>query len=153
MNLDPWLRLAHIIAAVVWVGGGLMLIVIGLRARRSGDIGTIRDFAQTLSYVGLRLFTPAVLVLLATGVWMVFSSGGNFLQPWVLLALAGFAVAFVIAVGFLSGVVVELERVASQGDASPAAVGALLGRWISGWWVVLLVLALTVVDMVLKPGK
>jgi uncharacterized membrane protein len=130
-----------------------MVAVIGLRARRRGDIGIIRDFAQTLSYVGLRLFLPAVLVLLVTGVWLVLSGGGNFLQLWVLLALGGFAVAFVIAVGFLSGVVVELERVASQSDASAADVGALLSRWISGWGIVLLVLVLTVADMVFKPGQ
>jgi uncharacterized membrane protein len=153
MDLDPWLHFAHIIGAVVWVGGGLMLSVIGLRARRSGDIGIIRDFAQTLSYVGLRLFLPAVLVLLVTGVWIVLSGGGNFLQLWILLALGGFALAFVIAVGYLSGVVVELERAASQSDASAAAVGALLGRWIAGWGIVLLVLALTVWDMVFKPGQ
>lgn len=153
MDLDPWLHFAHILGAVVWVGGGLMLSVIGLRARRSGDIGIIRDFAQTLSYVGLRVFMPAVLVLLVTGVWIVLSGEGNFLKLWILLALGGFAVAFVIAVGYLSGTVVELERVASQSDANAAAVGALLSRWIAGWAVVLLVLALTVWDMVFKPGQ
>jgi uncharacterized membrane protein len=152
MNLDPWLHFAHIIGAIVWVGGGLMLGVIGLRVRRSGDIGIIRDFAQTLAYVGLRLFVPAVLVLGVTGVWLVLSGSGNFGQVWVLLALGGFAAAFVIAVGYLSGVVVELERVAAQPDASSAAVGALLSRWMTGWVIVLLVLALTVADMVLKPG-
>jgi uncharacterized membrane protein len=153
MNLDPWLHLAHILGAIVWVGGGLMLSVIGLRARRSGDIGIIRDFARTLAYVGLRLFLPAVVVLLVTGVWLVLSSGGNFLQLWILLALSGFALAFVIAVGYLSGVVVELERVAGQSDASAAEVGPLLGRWIAGWGIVLLVLVLTVWDMVFKPGQ
>ena len=153
MNVDPWLHLAHIIGAIVWVGGGLMLSVIGLRARRSGDVGIIRDFAQTLAYVGLRLFMPAVLVLLVTGVLLVLSGGGNFGQLWILLALGGFAVAFVIGVGYLSGVAVELELVASQSDASATAVGALLGRWIAGWGIVLLVLAFTVWDMVFKPGQ
>ncbi len=152
MDLQPWLLLAHILGAVVWVGGGLMLSVVGLRARRSGDIGIIKDFAETLAYVGLRLFMPAVLVLGVTGVWLVLAGDGSFGQLWVLLALAGFAVALVLAVGYLSGIVVELERVASQPNASAAAVGALLGRWISGWVVVLLVLALTVADMVFKPG-
>jgi uncharacterized membrane protein len=153
MDLDPWLHLAHILGAIVWVGGGLMLSVIGLRARRSGDIGIIRDFAQTLAYVGLRLFMPAVLVLLVTGVWLVLSGGGNFGQLWVLLALGGFGLALVIAVGYLSGVVVELERVASQTDASVAVVGALFGRWIAGWAIVMLVLVFTVWDMVFKPGQ
>lgn len=150
--MDGWLHLAHILGAVVWVGGGLMVSVIGLRARRSGDIGIIRYFAQTLAYVGLWLFMPAVLVLGVSGVWLVLAGDGSFGQLWVLLALAGFGVALVLAVGYLSGVVVELERVAAQPDASAAAVGAILGRWISGWAVVLVVLVLTVADMVFKPG-
>jgi hypothetical protein len=55
-----------------------MLSVIGLRARRSGDVGIIRDFAQTIAYVGLRLFMPAMLVLEITGVWMVLAGDGSF---------------------------------------------------------------------------
>ena len=150
--MDPWLHVAHILGAVVWVGGGLMLSVIGLRARRSGDSAIIREFAQTLAYVGLRLFMPAVLVLLVSGVWMVLSGYGSIGQLWILLALGGFAAAFVIGAVYLSGVVVELERVASQGDGSPTVVRALLGRWIAGWGIVLLVLVFTVWDMVFKPG-
>jgi hypothetical protein len=95
-----------------------MLNVIGLRARRSGDVGIIRDFAQTLAYVGLRLFMPAVLVLGVTGVWMVLAGDGSFGQLWVLLAVGGFALALAIGVGYLSGVAVELERVASETNAS-----------------------------------
>ena len=130
-----------------------MVGVIGLRARRSGDTAIIREFAQTLAYVGLRVSMPAVLILLVTGVWLVLAGDGSFGQLWVLLALGGFAAALVIGVGYLSGVVVELERVAGQSEASATLVGALLGRWISGWGIVLLVLAFTVWDMVFKPGQ
>jgi uncharacterized membrane protein len=153
MDPNPWLLFTHILGAVVWVGGGLMLSVIGLRARRSGNVGIIRDFAQTLAYVGLRLFMPAVLVLGVTGVWMVLAGDGNFGQLWVLFAVGGFALALAIGVGYLSGVAVELERVASEANASLAVVGDLLGRWMAGWGIVLLVLAFTVWDMVFKPGQ
>jgi uncharacterized membrane protein len=102
MDLEPWLHVLHIAAAMVWVGGGVMLSAIGIRARRTGDLAIIRDFAQTLAYVGLRVFMPAVVLLLVTGVWLVLSGDGAFTQLWVLLALGGFAVAFVIGAVFLS---------------------------------------------------
>ncbi len=46
------------------------------------------EFARTLSYVGLRVFTPAVLVVLVTGVWLVLvEQSGDFTQLWVLFVL------------------------------------------------------------------
>ena len=33
MSLDSWLHLVHVLSAMVWVGGGLMLSLIGARAR------------------------------------------------------------------------------------------------------------------------
>lgn len=152
MELEPWLHLLHVAGAIVWVGGGLMLSVIGIRARRSGDLATMRDFAQTLSYVGLRVFMPAVVIVLVTGVWMVLSGEGDFTELWILLALGGFAVAFLIGAVYLSRTAIALDRVTSQPEATASAAGDLLGRWISGYSIVLVVLALTLWDMVFKPG-
>lgn len=152
MDLETWLHFLHISAAVVWVGGGLMLVVIGLRARSNGDLARIGDFADSLAYVGLRLFMPAVIVLLVTGVWMVFLDGGDFGQLWVLLALGAFVLAFVVGAGYLSRVVIGLERTASQADATLAAVSDGLQRWIVGYLVVLGVLVFAMWDMVFKPG-
>jgi uncharacterized membrane protein len=146
-----WLLFAHVGAAMVWVGGGLMLSVIGMRAKRSNDLTIIRDFAKSLAYTGLRIFMPAVLVVLASGVWMVLAGAGDFTQLWVLLALGGFALAFVIGAGFLSRTAIRLDKLASQPDATVAATADALQRWITGYWVVVAVLVLTVWDMVFKP--
>jgi uncharacterized membrane protein len=148
-----WLHFFHIAGAIVWVGGGLMLSVLGLRAKRSGDLTIMRDFAGNLSYVGLRVFTPAVLVVLVTGVWMVFAEGGgDFTQLWILLALGGFAIAFLIGAVYLSRTAIGLAQVANQADATPALAADALQRWITGYVVVLIVLVFTVWDMVFKPG-
>ncbi len=102
MALEPWIHFAHVVGAVVWVGGGITLSLIGVRARRSGNLAVIGEFAGTLSYVGLRVFTPAVLVVLVSGVWLVLtSSEWNFKQLWVLLALGAFLVAFLIGALYL----------------------------------------------------
>jgi uncharacterized membrane protein len=152
MDLDTWLHFLHVSGAVAWVGGGLMLSVVGRRAKTSGDLAVIRNFAGTLSYTG-RVFFPAVLLVVVTGVWMVFSEwDGDFTRPWVLLALTGFALAFLIGAVFLSRAAIGLGRVANQPDATVAATAEPLQRWLTGYWVVLAVLTLTLWDMVFKPS-
>jgi uncharacterized membrane protein len=152
MTLDPWLLLVHIAGAIVWIGGGLMLCIIGARLRRSDNLAVISDFARTLSYVGLRLFMPAVLLVLISGIWLVLiSSEFTITQLWVLLALGGFVLAFLIGGVYLSRSAIQLERAATQGtDLQPAQEA--LSRWVTGYVVALVVLALIVVDMVFKPG-
>jgi uncharacterized membrane protein len=152
MTLEPWLLLVHVLGAIVWVGGGLMLSIIGARVRQSNNLAVIADFARTLSFTGLRLFMPSVLLVLISGVWLVLiSSEFNITQLWVLLALGGFVVAFLIGGVYLSRSAIQLERAATQGTDLQPALEAL-GRWLNGYVVVLVVLTLIVADMVFKPG-
>ncbi len=152
MTLALWLLWVHIAGAIVWVGGGVMLSVIGARARQSGNVALIGDFAQTLSYVGLRLLTPAVLVVLVSGVGLVLiSSEWSLTQPWVLLALGAFVVAFLIGAVYLSRSALQLERAVSQNAGLQVAREAL-GRWLVGYGLVLIVLAFVLWDMIFKPG-
>jgi uncharacterized membrane protein len=153
MTLEPWLHLAHVVGAIIWVGGGIMLSAVGARARQSEDPRLIGEFARMLSYVGLRVFTPAVVAVLVSGVWLVLaSSEWNFTQLWVLLALGAFVVAFLIGAIYLSRIAIELERLVTRTDLDPQAVRDLLGRWIVGYRVVLVILLFAVWDMVFKPG-
>jgi putative copper export protein len=50
--LEPWIHLIHILGAIIWVGGGVMLSLLGARTRKSEDPPLIGNFAQNLSYVG-----------------------------------------------------------------------------------------------------
>jgi uncharacterized membrane protein len=153
MSLEPWLHFLHIVGAIVWVGGGLMLYVIGARARQSEETGVIADFAKMLSYIGPRVLMPAVLTVIVTGVWLVFASPGwSFTQLWVILALAAFVVAFLVGAIYLSRVALELERTATPADTGLQAIRMVLGRWLVGYRVVLLILLFVLWDMVFKPG-
>ncbi len=150
MSLDPWLHLLHILSAIVWVGGGFILSVVGARVRSSDDPQAIRDFAQTLSYVGIRVLMPAVIGTLVFGIWMVLENASwNFHQFWVLFAIGLFVVAFLIGAVYLGRLGAQLLR-AGPDDAANAKL--LLGRWLIGYRIVLLVLLIAVWDMVFKPG-
>ncbi len=153
MSLDSWLHLVHVLSAMVWVGGGLMLSLIGARARSSSDPRAIADFARLLPFVGIRVLMPAVILVLLTGVALVFAdSEFNFSQLWVLLALALFAVAFLIGAVYLSRVAIQLDRATAGQGQTVAGAAALLNRWLVGYWIVLAVLLVAVADMVFKPG-
>jgi uncharacterized membrane protein len=152
MNPEPWIHFAHVAGASVWVGGGVMLSLVGLRARRSAIGEVVGEFARLLSYAGLRVFTPAVIVVLVSGVWLVLSSSEwNLGQAWVLLALGGFGVAFLIGAVFLSRSAIQLDRIMT-GTGDLSAARAAIGRWLLGYGVVLVVLVLVVWDMIFKPG-
>ena len=152
MTLEPWLHFVHITGAVIWVGGGLMLTVIGGRARRSGDVVLIREFARTLSYVGPRVLAPAVVVVLVSGIWLVVQQSRDFSQLWILLALGSFAAAFVIGALYLSRSAILMERVAAEATANTQAARDALGRWMLGYSVVLAILLFALWDMIFKPG-
>jgi uncharacterized membrane protein len=152
MDLEPWIHFTHVAAAAIWVGGGVLLSVVGLRARRSDEGAVVADFARLLSYAGLRVFTPAVIVVLATGLWLVITgSEWDFGQLWILLALGAFLAAFLIGGLYLSRSALELQRITtSASDLN--ATRAVIGRWLTGYVVVLAILLFALWDMVVKPG-
>ena len=66
-------------------------------------MAVVGEFARLLSFAGLRVFTPAVLIVLLSGLWLVLAgSEWNLTQTWVLVALAAFAAAFLIGALYLS---------------------------------------------------
>ena len=153
MSLDDWLHFVHVLAAMVWVGGGVILLFMGLRARSRSEPAAVSEFAKLLPYVGIRVLMPAVILVLVTGVWMVLENGEwQFSQFWVLFALVLFALAFLVGGVYLSRVGIQLDRLTGAGSPDAAAARALSGRWAAGYVVVLVILLVAVWDMVFKPG-
>ena len=153
MNLESWLHFFHVVAAIVWLGGGFMLVMVGLRVRSSANPQAIAEIARTIPFIGIRVMGPAWIVLLVTGIWMVLgSSAWSFTQLWVLLGLGLFAVAFLVGAIYMSQAGIRLDRAAKEGAQSAADLPSLLQRWLLGYAVILAVLLVAVGDMVFKPG-
>ena len=53
--------------AIVWIGGGIMMQAFALRALAAKDGARMAEFSRDAEFIGMRLFTPASLVLLLTG--------------------------------------------------------------------------------------
>ncbi|SRR6266567_5301082 len=129
-----------------------MLMLLAAHARSSSDPQAVTQFARVLPFVGLRALTPAVVILLVTGVWMILAGAGwSFSQFWVQLALGLFAVAFLIGALYMSRIGIQLQRAVTTAGADAATATTLLTRWLVGYGIVLLVLVIAVWDMVFKP--
>jgi len=147
-----WLHLIHVLAAMIWLGGGSVLVLVAARIRSSSNPEAIAEFARLIPYIGIRVLGPAWIVVLLTGVGMVLlSSEWRFTQLWILIALGLFAVAFLIGAVFMSQAGIRLDR-AARGNDPQANLTSLLQRWLVGYSVVLAVLLVAVWDMIFKPG-
>lgn len=150
MDFYAILKFIHVVAAILWVGGGFTLLMTGVTADRAGDTeGTIKAMQSTARLGGL-LMMPSSLVTLLTGLaicwfWLGFS------DLWILIGLAGFTATFLVGIFFFKPVSERLAAMVEAEGVTPTALA--LGRRIMQVarfdYAIMLVI---VADMVLKPA-
>jgi uncharacterized membrane protein len=144
-------RVIHIVLAVFWVGGGLTLTILGLRAERSTDPTEMATLARQAAFTGEKFFAPAGIVVLLMGIAMMINTNWGWGKFWVIAGLIGYAATFVTGIGFLSPLAKKIdELIAEKGPTAPETQAAiqrvlLIARIDIG------VLLLVVADMVTKP--
>jgi uncharacterized membrane protein len=146
------LKTVHILAAVVWLGGSIMLLVLGERARRAReDPSRLTATIREISIVAPRTFIPASLVLVITGFWQVYNFGWPY-QTWVVLGIIGWGVTFLTGNLFLGPSSKKAtEALESAGPTDPGTLSAV-DRLLMAVRVDELILVLIIVDMVIKPA-
>jgi uncharacterized membrane protein len=146
-----WLLFVHIVAAMAWVGGLLVLTVLAATVLRGGEPDAVARFVRSFRVIGPVVLAPASVSVIAFGIWMVVDSNAwDFGQTWILLALALFAAAFLIGAVFQSRTAIHAERAVAAGDHGEAI--RQLRRWSWGMRLILLLLLVVTWDMVFKPG-
>lgn len=146
-----WLVLAHVLAAMVWLGSLVVLGAFALRILRSGEHEEAGRFIGALRVIGPLALAPAPVTLLAAGLAMVGDSEAwDFGQGWIQLALALFAAAFLIGAAHQSRAAIAAERAAERGDHEEAA--RRLRAWAWGMALIVVLLVVATWDMVFKPG-
>ena len=73
-TLYDWLLLGHIIAAMVWLGGGVVLAALAVATLRSDDGHALAQFVGSLRVIGPAVLAPATIATLAVGIWLVLDS-------------------------------------------------------------------------------
>ena len=142
-------KLAHVICALIWVGGGFAMIVNGVLADRSGDAeGTMRAIRMSAD-LGGRLMVPASMLTLVSGLVMCWFWIG-FTDLWIILGLVGYAATFVIGLFYFKPVSEKLATAVERDGVTPHALaeGRAMLRVARFDYTVMVVV---VADMVLKP--
>src|SRR6516162_867901 len=88
-------RVLHVVVAAFWVGGGLLLTALALMAQRKSNPEELAAVARQAAFVGERLFAPAGLVVLLSGVAMMINIDWGWGSTWIIIGLVGFAASFV----------------------------------------------------------
>jgi len=152
-TFDKWLALIHILAAMIWVGGSVTLIVMSLRLAASGDRATMRNTALVGRFLGRAVYTPAAIVALATGSWLVSRIGHlDWGDTWISIGFLGIAWGAATGMGFFGP---QLKKLAAEVDAEgpgAAAVTTRMSRIMTVSWIDLAVLFFVVWAMVTRPG-
>ncbi len=151
MDLYDILLFGHIACAIVWLGGGFMLTVMGIRAERAGSAAALGRVLDDMAALGGILFMPASLATLAFGIGLMIVGPWSFADFWVILGLAGIASTIVIGTTVLKPVSERLSRMVAAEGLTAAAV-ADMGRLARIGRIDAVVLFMVVADMALKPA-
>src|SRR3954469_18756193 len=82
----------HVTGAVLWVGGGLTLTILALRAERSSDPAEMATIARQAAFVGERVFAPIGLLVLGVGSAGVGNLDRGWGTSWIVIGLVGYAI-------------------------------------------------------------
>jgi uncharacterized membrane protein len=144
-------RVVHVVLAVFWVGGGLTLTVLGLRAERLDDPAEMATLARQAAFVGERLFAPAGLLVLLMGIAMVVNGHLGWGHFWVIAGLIGYAATFATGVGVLSPLAKKVDVLLREKGPHDPETQAAIQRILLVARVDQAVLLLVVAVMTLKP--
>jgi len=150
MTFDRWLLYLHILAAISWMGAGITLVLLAIRARQVGQ--ELKMIGQ-MEWLGVRIGGPSVIIVLGSGVWMVArSSAWQFSQLWIILAVTLFVVLFLAGVGFHMPQYKRIRTAIEQHGEDSSEVRHLVQRSFLAARVEVVLLVIAVLLMVFKPG-
>lgn len=145
------IKFLHVLAVIVWVGGGVLFQVLLARTKRLGP-DAMATFTQAGEWTSTRIFMPASFAALGSGIWLVVDGPWSFADTWITLGLIGFAISAINGSANLGPTSKKMkELIADKGPADPG-VQRLARRLDVAGRIDLLVLIAVVFDMVVKPG-
>lgn len=146
-----WMLVFHVIAAVIWVGGAAATQVYAIRATRSNDPDRVAKFAKDAEWIGLHVFLPSSLVLVALGFGLVADGPWGMGDAWISFSLAAWLLSAVTGAAFLGPEAGRIGRIIEEQGAASAEAQRRIRRIFVISRIELALLLLVVFAMVMKP--
>lgn len=144
-------KVIHVLGALVWLGGASALTLTGIRAERANDKAQIMVIAKQAEWLGTRIFTPASLVVFATGLVLMHKADWGYGHFWVLFGLIAWGFSAATGIFFFGPQTAKLNKlIDAKGPEDPEVdVRVMTLLRVARADVVLIVLIAA--DMVAKP--
>ncbi len=143
----------HVISIVIWVGGDITLTTLGIVFERRGDGETLAALGKMGTWIGTRVYTPALFAVLAFGIALMQKGNWDWWGVfWIDFALAGWLVAACVGVGFVGPELGRIDEAAQKFGPQSAEVGRRVQRLFMIFRFDTALLVLIVLDMVAKPS-
>ena len=147
------LLFAHVFAVILWVGAGATFQLRSERISRTWDPHAIRAMVDDGNFLGKFYFGPLTLIVLATGLGMVFEGGWGFGHVFVVGGLVGLVASGAIGFAVIEPTAQRLGvRLASPTAAVDDGVRADVLRLRNIGRVDTALMAAIVFLMTVKPG-
>jgi len=145
-------KFLHLVGAIVWLGGGLGILLLWRRFAGAKDLGSLKAVDAQNKFLSMALFGPATLLTLAFGIAMVIDTPVfDFTDLWIVIGFGGILLSGVAEGAFAQPAgKAFMSAVESGGFESAAARRAGRKLAIVGN-VELIILFAVVWAMVVKP--
>jgi uncharacterized membrane protein len=151
MTWYEFFKSVHVIAAVVWVGGSLIVQFFAFRALGSPDPRRQAEFAKDAEWIGQRVFLPTTIILFLAAIGVMENGNWPWGQNWIVLGLVVLALSATVGAGFLGPEAGRLAAlIETKGPGAPE-VTARIRRILAISRVELTFLVTVVWAMVVKP--
>lgn len=115
------LLFVHVVAMATWIGAGITQLVVSPAMQRKGGTSAAAWMRQTVR-LGKVLFTPAAIVVLITGVWMVLrESVYEFEQAFVIVGIAAVVLGAILGARVYGPGGEEIADLHESGETSQIA--------------------------------
>jgi uncharacterized membrane protein len=152
--MNNWYSLfkaVHVLFAVIWVGGGVSIMIHAIRAQRASDPDGIVTVAKQAAFMGEKVFAPVGLVTFLMGIAMMINTSWGWGHFWIVAGLIGYASTFIVGIAILSPLAKKIDESAEKNGPTHPETMALIERIMLIARFDVAVLMLVVLDMVTKP--
>lgn len=153
VTLYTVLKFFHVLVAITWVGGAILLQMLAPSAIRSRLPGRVAEFSEETERVAKRVFLPSGVLMLLLGIALVEEGDWSFGDFWIVFGIVGLLASMVLGAGYLGPQTAKVkDMIQSEGAESPAVKSKIAGLNRVGR-IDLVILVAIVFVMVTKMGS
>ncbi len=151
MTWYDWFKAAHVLAAVLWVGGGAYITLYAILTLRQDSPEEMASLARKAGLIGERVFTPLSFAVLGFGFGLVENGHWGYDKFFVQFALAAWGVSALTGMFFLGPEAKKLGQLMPVRPAEDPEVQYRIRRILTIVRLDVLLLLATVFVMTAKP--